>query len=330
MAKISPKLVDDWFGVGTYGDATYNGQRVKRAAAAYEQQIKKWYGPGDGSLAGKVDTIQYMDASITIALEKASEGRKVSNDQFWPIYDAWSHGIETVEEEIQILQAIFILGFLDSMGVLVKAFPVRELKANAQAGEQALIQLEKLLSDAKWDRVGAIVDKVGDVAMFLLPFKKSYAVLDGPIGGMLSLTMDQMLGPDGADGGKVARTGVTSFDENLHKLAGMTDAFKVVTKGASKLIGLYDVVDLDEIKKSFSRVDEIRDAIEAEKKARKYIVEVIWKQWEQRIVQFQIQMEQAAKRVKESIAELQRQRSDFRLRLAQSGYKPYMFWKFDS
>ena len=99
MAKISPKLVDDWFGVGTYGDATYNGQRVKRAAAAYEQQIKKWYGPGDGSLAGKVDTIQYMDASITIALEKASEGRKVSNDQFWPIYDAWSHGIETVVDD---------------------------------------------------------------------------------------------------------------------------------------------------------------------------------------------------------------------------------------
>ena len=326
---VNPRAVDNYFGADTFGHFQYLQARGGNAVAIHENDLKKTFGMFDGGLSFRLGTIQYMLASVELAFDQLMSGKNISVSQFWDVIEALEAGIDCADAEIGQLRAVQALGLVAMLTPLINQFPRRELKSAAEAERNALKALDKALDEAKSKRIGAVFDKLIDVAQLVVPLAREMKLIEDVAAGFGGLMADSMLGPDGPDSSKAVRTGITSFEKPLSKLAGFTKAFGIVTKGGVALNGVYDVLDFDELKTAFSNVDKLRDAIALERKWRKYIIEVIWAQWGQRVQSFQNQLEQADRQMKETAYLVEQQKNEFWKRETKSGYKPYMIWKLE-
>jgi hypothetical protein len=329
MVAMNAQKVDAYFGIGTFADYLLFKRQLAQLTAHYEKRLKNAFGGNDGGLSFRIDSASYIEASIETAFEKVSDGTRISKAQFTKVFDLYQIGVDVAQMESDYLDAVFAAGFLPMLRNLVKQFPTRDLKKAADEERRALKALEEALDHAKTQRIQAFQDKLFDIAQLVIPVVGQVKIVHEAAMSLGGLAADALLGPEGPSDSKVARTAGTTTAGVLTTVSNVSSGVQKFVKVGGALNSAYDVVDFDELKKSFDNVDKIRDAIDLEKKWRKYIVETIWANWAQRVISLENQLKKVRKNLDDSRQEVRDAVVEFDKIYASSGYKRYLIWDIE-
>lgn len=328
MSYQDKEKIDRSIGNDTFNVWTELQRRLHLEKRRYENIVKKNFGTiYDDGLSFRIDLADRLQDDLKKVFQYVVQNKKIDRQEVETVITLFELAIDTIEKENDLFEGIFGSRIVAMMTPIVRLFPKRQLNAELAHYKKVAASLEVALDRAKNERIGAYIDKVIDIGGLVVEFIPSLSLAQKVVIGIGSLVADSNLGPQKPDASKITRTTLFTFSDQLEKVKTFNGAMKTINKYGSKLNALSDMLNTDEIDQANKNVQDLKKALEEQKKIHEKVIKQIWANWEVQVLNFQIQLEKIEKNLKDSKYEMEELRRVLQEEVEYANYRYPKVWK---